>query len=235
MSVSILPHQAAAQRTWTFSSKSRYKATKHIIIFIIDGKRYIAILLALVYRNGWHARYYTKCLHHPPVGITWIRYQLGGEKQGWWINRIVSERTCSYCSDVIMGAMVSQITSLAIVYSNVYSGADQRKHQSSAWLAFVRGNHRWPVNSPHTWPVTRKMFPYDDVIMWYWLFLRYLLWWFGYPPNMSLNTVLFVIQCTKTWELTVLEPIWSYCQRIKSLRWFGSFSSWTSAAILLTK
>ena len=42
---------------------------------------------------------------------------------------------------------------------------DQRKHQSSALLAFVRGIHRWPVNSPHTWPVTRKMFPFDDVIM----------------------------------------------------------------------
>ena len=68
-------------------------------------------------------------------------------------------------SDVIMGAMVSQITSLAIVYSAVYSGVDQRKHQSSASLAFVRGIHRWPVNSPHKWPVTRKLFPFDDVIM----------------------------------------------------------------------
>ena len=40
-----------------------------------------------------------------------------------------------------------------------------RKYQSSASLAFVRGIHRWPVNSPHKWPVTRKMFPFDDVIM----------------------------------------------------------------------
>ena len=47
----------------------------------------------------------------------------------------------------------------------VYSGADQRKHQSSTSLAFVRGIHRWPVNSPHKWPVARKMFPFDDVIM----------------------------------------------------------------------
>ena len=58
-----------------------------------------------------------------------------------------------------------QITSLTIVYSIVYSDADQRKHQSSAPLAFVRGIHRGPVNSPHKWPVTRKMFPFDDVIM----------------------------------------------------------------------
>ena len=43
--------------------------------------------------------------------------------------------------------------------------ADQRKHQSSASLAFVQGIHRGPVNSPHKWPVTRKMFPFDDVIM----------------------------------------------------------------------
>ena len=64
-----------------------------------------------------------------------------------------------------MGAMASQITSLTIVYSTVYSDADQRKHQSSASQAFVRGIHRGPVNSPHKWPVTRKMFPFDDVIM----------------------------------------------------------------------
>ena len=67
--------------------------------------------------------------------------------------------------DVIMGTMASQITSLAIIYSIVYSDADQRKHQSSASLAFVWGILRRPVNSPHKWPVTRKMFPFDDVIM----------------------------------------------------------------------
>ena len=55
--------------------------------------------------------------------------------------------------------------SLTVVYSTVHSGADQRKHQSSASLAFVRGIHRGPGNSPHKWPVTRKMFPFDDVIM----------------------------------------------------------------------
>ena len=73
---------------------------------------------------------------------------------------MVSACATHYC-DVIMGAMASQITSLTIVYWTVYSDADQRKHQSSVSLAFVR----WPVNSPHKWPVTRKMFPLDDVIM----------------------------------------------------------------------
>ena len=68
-------------------------------------------------------------------------------------------------NDVIMSAMAFQITGVSIVYSTVGSGADQRKHQSSASLAFVRGIHRWPVNSPHKRPVTRKMFPFDDVIM----------------------------------------------------------------------
>ena len=71
----------------------------------------------------------------------------------------------AHYNDDIMSAIASQITSLTSVYSTVYSDADQRKHQSSASLAFVRGIHRWPVNSPHKWPVTRKMFPFDDVIM----------------------------------------------------------------------
>ena len=64
-----------------------------------------------------------------------------------------------------MWPMASQITSLTIVYSIVYSGADQRKHQSPASLAFMGGIHRWPVNSPHKWLVTRKMFPFDDIIL----------------------------------------------------------------------
>ena len=71
----------------------------------------------------------------------------------------------AYYIDVIMSTVASQITSLTIVYSTVYSGADQRKHQSAASLDFVRGIDRGPVNSPHKGPVTRKMFPFDDVIM----------------------------------------------------------------------
>ena len=68
-------------------------------------------------------------------------------------------------NDVIMSMIASQITSLAIVYSTVYSGADQRKHQNTASPAFVQGIQRGPVNSPHKGPVPRKMFPFDDVIM----------------------------------------------------------------------
>ena len=79
---------------------------------------------------------------------------LGTASDLWW-----------HYNDVIMGAIASQITSLTVVYSTVCSNPDQRKHQSSASLAFVPGIHRWPVNSPHKWPVMRKMFSYDDVIM----------------------------------------------------------------------
>ena len=65
----------------------------------------------------------------------------------------------------IMSAMASKITSLTIVSPTVYSGAHQREHQSSASLAFVRGIHRWPVNSSQKGPITRIMIPFDDGIM----------------------------------------------------------------------
>ena len=83
-----------------------------------------------------------------------------------WISILVTQNhLVSHYNDVTMGAIASQITSRTIVFSTVYLDTAQRKHQSSASLAFVRGIHRRPVNSPHKWPVTRKMFPFDDVIM----------------------------------------------------------------------
>ena len=82
-----------------------------------------------------------------------------------------SGKNISHFSHVIMGAMAPQITSLKIVYSTVYLGSDQRKHQSSASPAFMRGNHRRPMNSTHKWPVTWKMFTFDDVIMVSWLMM----------------------------------------------------------------
>ena len=69
-----------------------------------------------------------------------------------------------HLSDVIMRAMASQITSVSIVYSNISSGANQRKHYSSASLTCVRGIHRWPTNSPHKGPVTRNKCPFHDII-----------------------------------------------------------------------
>ena len=73
--------------------------------------------------------------------------------------------TDNHYSDVIMSAMASQITGVSIVYLTVSLGADQIRHQSFASLAFLRGIHRWQENSPHKGQVTRKMFPFDDVIM----------------------------------------------------------------------
>ena len=71
----------------------------------------------------------------------------------------------SHYSDVIMSAMVSQITGVSIACLTVCIDADKRKQQSSASLAFVGGSHRWPAITPHRGPVTQKMFPFDDVIM----------------------------------------------------------------------
>ena len=83
----------------------------------------------------------------------------------WLVHTLLILGKIKHYNDVIMGAVASQITSVTIVYSTVNSDTDQRKGQSSASLAFVRGIHRGPVSSTHKWPVTRKMFPFDDVIM----------------------------------------------------------------------
>ena len=85
-----------------------------------------------------------------------ISYTLSHKFGGWFSVIAKADRRINaidnndpqHCSDVIMGVMACQITSLTIVYSTVHSGADQRKRQSSASLAFVQGIHRWPVNSP---------------------------------------------------------------------------------------
>ena len=79
----------------------------------------------------------------------------------FWASRI--KQFPSNYSDVIMSAMASQIAGVSIIYSTVCSGADQIKHQSFASLGFLRGIHRWLINSPHKGPATRKM--HDDVIM----------------------------------------------------------------------
>ena len=82
----------------------------------------------------------------------------------WKLARALDCDLINY-NDVIISAMSSQITSPTIVYSTVYP--EQRKHQSFASLAFVWRIHRWPVKSLHKGPVTREMFPFDDVIMFF--------------------------------------------------------------------
>ena len=94
-----------------------------------------------------------------------LRVAITGSKRACHNDKVVIMTILDHYNDVIMSVIASQITGIAIVYSTVCSGTDQRKHQSSASLAFVRGIHRRPVNSLHKGPVTRKMFPFDNVIM----------------------------------------------------------------------
>ena len=102
--------------------------------------------------------------------------------------------------DVIMGAMASQITRLTTVYSTVYSGADQRKRQSSTSLAFVREIHRWPVNYPHKWPVTRKMFPFDDVIITRKIHPITRPWVYNMGRNLWIRTMISVLIFSLQWS-----------------------------------
>ena len=81
---------------------------------------------------------------------------------------IITSLLRQHYNDVIMSAMAFQITSITnlLLFAQPFiQGADQRKYQSSASLAFVKAIYRWLVNSTHKGPVTQKMFPFDDVIM----------------------------------------------------------------------
>ena len=72
----------------------------------------------------------------------------------------------SHYNDVIMSVMASQITASRLFTQSFFRAQmKERKLQSTASLAFMRGNHWWPENSPHKRSVTRKMFPIDDVIV----------------------------------------------------------------------
>ena len=75
----------------------------------------------------------------------------------------------------------------------VHSCADQRKHESSASLPYVRGIHRRPVNSQHKWPVTRKMFPFDDVII-SWIHVNMALCIILYRYNTTLCVYVFTLE-----------------------------------------
>ena len=73
----------------------------------------------------------------------------------------------NHYDDVIMGAIAFQITSLTIVSSTAYSDADQRKHQSSASLAFVQRIHREAGEFPALWQMASdaEISPFNDVII----------------------------------------------------------------------
>ena len=123
----------------------------------------------------------------------------------------------THYDDVIMSLMASQITSLTIVYSASYSGVDQRKHQSSASLAFVRGIHRGPVNSPDKRPVSRKMFPFDDVII---FFVNLVALWLSLKNIQSFKRICSLIIST-AWcntAVSLLLTHWRYCSLALSHR-----------------
>ena len=151
--------------------------------FSIHWKTFLEIL----YRSSWTARFFLSLLvkfscNHETIMLKFCRTKPHSRWRREHRYRRVVMAFHQY-NDVIMGAVASQITSLTIVYSTVDSDVDQRKHQSSASLAFVRGIHRGPVNSPHKWPVTQKMFPFDDVIM---LSLQgWLVWGTGTQENLG--------------------------------------------------
>ena len=116
----------------------------------------------LLYIN-WLERLFLIHFHNLPKAIASvfrIRCEQRTRKQA-----TVFRFKSNHYNDDIMSAMVSQITSPTIVYWTLYSSAEQRKHQNSASLAFVRGIHQRLVNSLHRGPVTRKIFLYDDVTM----------------------------------------------------------------------
>ena len=149
----------------TDNDRGDFRCRRAVDSFSYRWRRSFMIFSALntfmTHDNNWYWRRY---MIYISIHVATINKQplRGVDRRELWRVLVVVAGWLHYhhvhYNDVIMSAMASQITSLAIVYSMVYSGADQRKHQSSASLAFVRGIHRWPVNSLHKWPVTRKCF-----------------------------------------------------------------------------
>ena len=103
-----------------------------------------------------------------------------------------------------MTMLASQITSLTVVYSIVYSGVNQRKHQSSASLAFVWEIHRGPVNLPHKWPVTRKMFPCYP-IQWLIFGRRHFFKYIPYKKMIGYNWVPYSLDICSMFMLFITE------------------------------
>ena len=110
----------------------------------------------LLFVGGWY------CFDRSSCRGRWLNTPHLMSSQQWPERRKGRRLVTVQCNPVITRSFSFKI------YENVYLSADKRKHQSSASLSFVRGIHRWPVNSPHKRPVIRKMFPFDDVIVWNW-------------------------------------------------------------------
>ena len=120
-------------------------------------------------------------------------------------------------------------------YTTVCSGADQRKYQSFASLAFVRGIHRSPVDSPHKGPITRKMLPFDDVIMTAYMYVH----WPLVPATtlLPLNNLIirrFVFAINSLWPC---DAIWRHfidLGRHGPRYWFVGWSQSPNAGLTLS-
>ena len=122
-------------------------------------------------------------------GNTYIIHSHNSMKTAAW-ETDANHYTQYHYRDVIMGAMASQITGASIVNTTICLSAVQRKRQSSASRGFVRGFHQWPANSSHKGPITRKLFPFDNVIT----HLAFLCWYS--PRDLAINlTISFGIIC----------------------------------------
>ena len=160
---------------------------------------------------------------------------------------VLSDIKTGHHNEVIMSAIASQITSVLIVYSTVCLGADQRKHQSSASLTFLRGIHRWLVNSPHKGLVTRKKCPFDDFIMYcdvnswdsFWVAFRCdeswtrCVFYNNLWPNNVLSTKLtnllsIIVHCVSHFGHLVQENHWHLEEQPCKLNSWGSH--WTTSS-----
>ena len=116
-------------------------------------------------------------------------------------------------SDFIMIRMASPITGVSIVYPAASFSIDKIKHWSSVSLAFVRGIHLGPVNYLHNGPVMRKMFPFDDVIMYYLIQMNFNILLCFSVEEMMCNTNIF--QCFLIKFQNKKNQILSYCPENK--------------------
>ena len=127
------------------SEKTNYSRTNSLINF---NDVYCTLIFGLSYHQGLR------------IHICFRKHDSIGSEYGLSLVR------CQVITLTSAGlSLIGLSVTLNLSITTVYSDADQRRHQSSASLVFVRGIHQRPVNSPHKWPVTRKMFPFDDVIM----------------------------------------------------------------------
>ena len=125
--------------------------------------------------------------------------------------------------DIIMGAIASQITSLTIVYSTVYSGADQRKHQSSASLAFVRGIHRvrWIPRVPGEFPAQMASNTENVPI------------WWRHHENMNSENTPHTLPSWASYKATFLSSFGKRCCKILRMHCTMKIIPWQKTASLV--